>query len=177
MRSEARRRHLRSAFGHYLAPTVIEQLLEDPKRLKLGGERRETTFLFTDIAGFTTLSEQTDPEVLVRLLNDYLDGTCRIALEHGGTIDKIVGDALHVMFNAPSDQPDHADRCLRCAIKMQRKMAELNERWAGEGKQAEPFVVRIGLNTGTVVVGNVGGEKPDGPGAERPGNGGADRRG
>ncbi len=155
MRSEARRRHLRSAFGHYLAPTVIEQLLDDPNRLKLGGERREMTFLFTDVAGFTALTEGIEPAELVRLLNDYLDETCAIVFRNGGTIDKIVGDALHVMFNAPSDQPDHAQRAVTCAIELDAFCHRFAETKRASGTAFGE--TRIGVNTGYTVVGNFGG--------------------
>ena len=154
-RTEAERRRVRTAFGHYLAPAVVQQLVDHPETLRLGGERRETTFLFTDVAGFTSLTEGLEPEVLVRLLNEYLDGTCRIVLRHGGTIDKIVGDALHVMFNAPSDQPDHAERAVACAL-------ELDEFCRGYAAEQRAHGVdlgdtRIGINTGDTVVGNFGG--------------------
>ena len=154
-RTEAERRRVRATFGHYLAPAVVQQLMDEPESLRLGGERRETTFLFTDLAGFTSLTEGLDPEVLVRLLNEYLDGTCRIVLRHGGTIDKIVGDALHVMFNAPSDQPDHAERAIACAL-------DLDEFCCGyaAGQRALGIDLgntRIGVNTGETVVGNFGG--------------------
>jgi len=155
VQTESERRQIRSAFSHYLAPSVVEQLIADPSRLSLGGEKRETTFLFTDIAGFTSLTERMDPTILVRLLNEYLEATCRIVLDNGGTIDKIVGDALHVMFNAPSDQPDHAERAVRCAL-------ELDQFCRGyETSQAEQGITvgetRIGINTGVTVVGNFGG--------------------
>ena len=155
VRTEAERRRVRTAFGHYLAPAVVQQLVDHPETLRLGGERRETTFLFTDLAGFTSLAEGLEPRVLVRLLNAYLDGTCRIVLRHGGTIDKIVGDALHVMFNAPGDQPDHAARAVACAL-------ELDEFCRGYAAEQRALGVnlgatRIGINTGETVVGNFGG--------------------
>ena len=154
-RTEAERHRVRTAFGHYLAPAVVQQLMDHPEALRLGGERRETTFLFTDLSGFTSLTESLEPEVLIRLLNEYLDGTCRIVLRHGGTIDKIVGDALHVMFNAPSDQPNHAERAIECAL-------ELDEFCCGysAGQRAlgiDLGSTRIGVNTGETVVGNFGG--------------------
>ena len=155
VRTEAERRRVRTAFGHYLAPAVVQQLMDHPETLRLGGERRETTFLFTDVAGFTSLTEGLEPEVLVRLLNEYLDGTCRIVLRHGGTIDKIVGDALHVMFNAPGDQPDHAERAIACALELD----EFCRRYAA-GQRAlgvDLGDTRIGINTGETVVGNFGG--------------------
>ena len=154
-RTEAERRRVRLAFGHYLAPAVVQQLLDDPETLRLGGERRETTFLFTDLAGFTSLTERLEPAELVRLLNEYLDGTCRIVLKHGGTIDKIVGDALHVMFNAPGDQPDHAQRAVECALELD----EFCSRYAAEQRALGVDLgnTRIGVNTGETVVGNFGG--------------------
>ena len=154
-RTEAERRRVRTAFGHYLAPAVVQQLMDDPDTLRLGGERRETTFLFTDLAGFTSLAESLDPQVLIRLLNEYLDGTCRIVLHHGGTIDKIVGDALHVMFNAPSDQPDHAERAIRCALALDA----FCHPYAAEQRALGVALgdTRIGVNTGETVVGNFGG--------------------
>lgn len=155
LRVEGERRQIRNAFGHYLAPQVVEQLTANPGMLKLGGEKRETTFLFSDVAGFTTLTEKLEAPMLVHLLNAYLDEACRIVLEHGGTIDKIVGDALHVMFNAPSDQPDHAERAVRCALALdafcQRFIAEQKQQGLDVG------VTRIGINTGVTVVGNFGG--------------------
>ena len=154
-RTEAERRQVRNAFAHYLAPAVVQQLMDRPEALRLGGERRETTFLFTDLAGFTSLAEGLAPDVLVRLLNEYLDGTCRIVLGHGGTIDKIVGDALHVMFNAPSDQPDHAGRALRCALDLDAFCRAYAARQHALG--IDLGVTRIGVNTGETVVGNFGG--------------------
>ena len=153
--TEAERRWVRRAFGHYLAPAVVQQLMDDPDTLRVGGEKRDTTFLFTDIAGFTSVTEHLEPAVLVRLLNEYLDGTCRIVLEHGGTIDKIVGDALHVMFNAPGDQPDHVERALRCALALDEFCCRYA---AGQRALGVDFGdTRIGVNTGETVVGNFGG--------------------
>lgn len=153
--TEIRRRGIQRAFGQYLAPALVEQLADDPKRLRLGGEARRMTFLFSDIAGFTSLTESTVPERLVALVNAYLEGACRVVLDHGGTIDKIVGDALHVMFNAPTDQPDHAKRAVQCALALD----EFSERFREQqGRQGVEFgVTRIGINSGSAVVGNFGG--------------------
>ncbi len=148
-------KRVKSAFSRYLAPAVIEQLLADPGRLSLGGEKRELTFLFTDIAGFTAFSEKTEPTDLVKMLNGYFDEMCNIVLRYGGTIDKIVGDAVHVMFNAPTDQPDHAQRAVDCAMELADYCTELASRYASDGI---PFgETRIGINTGAAVVGNFGG--------------------
>jgi len=153
------KRFIRRAFGKYVSPDVVAEISKDPESLKLGGQKRQLSLLFSDLAGFTDLSESLDPEELLALLNEYLTEMTTLVMEEGGTLDKYIGDAIMAFWNAPQDQPDHADRALRCAIRMQRRMGELNARWASEGRQTKPFVVRIGLNSGTVVVGNVGGEE------------------
>jgi adenylate cyclase len=150
------KRFIRSAFGMYVSPAVVDQIAESPETLKLGGEKRPLTVLFSDLAGFTTLSERLDAEELVSLLNRYLTEMTDIVMEEGGTLDKYIGDAVMAFWNAPQEQPDHAHRAIRCAVRMQRKMEELNERWAEEGGE-ETLLVRIGVNTGMAVVGNVGG--------------------
>ena len=143
-------RTLRAAFKQYLSPDLVETLARDPDGLKLGGEEREMTFLFTDLEGFTSFTERVAPAVLVSTLNAYLDGICAIAFRHGGTIDKIVGDAVHVMFNAPLTQPDHAARAVACALDIDAFARAFAAR-GGFG------VTRVGVNTGTAVVGNFGG--------------------
>jgi adenylate cyclase len=156
-RAEEQRRQVRTAFSQFLAPALVERLVADPDRLRLGGEVREMTFLFSDIAGFTSLTERTAPEVLVDALNEYLDGMCQIVMDHGGTIDKIVGDAIHAIFNAPIDQPDHAARAVTCALAM----GTFSERFAAAKQSAGlPFGgTRIGVNTGAAVIGNFGGRR------------------
>lgn len=143
-------RTLRAAFKQYLSPDLVETLARDPGGLKLGGEEREMTFLFTDLEGFTSFTERVAPDELVATLNAYLDGICAIAFRHGGTIDKIVGDAVHVMFNAPLHQPDHAARAVACALDIDAFARSCVDR-SGFG------VTRIGVNTGSAVVGNFGG--------------------
>ncbi|MFQ5938412.1 MAG: adenylate/guanylate cyclase domain-containing protein, partial [Acidiferrobacterales bacterium] len=155
-RERMQRRFIRQAFSKYLAPSVVAQLEAEPDRLTLGGEKRETSFLFTDIAGFTTLTEGTEPRVLVPLLNTYFDGACEIVLRHGGTLDKLVGDALHVMFNAPTDQPDHAERAVKCAMELDEFCQSFRENCASDGITFGE--TRIGVNTGLTVVGNFGGK-------------------
>jgi adenylate cyclase len=146
---------LRSAFALYLAPALVEALARDPSKLKLGGELKQLSFVFTDLEGFTKLTETADPKDLVRWLNAYLDGLCQIAMAHGGAIDKIVGDALHVIFNAPLDQPDHALRAVRCALALDVFGKAYSEELRVKG--IEFGVTRIGVNTGPAVVGNFGG--------------------
>ncbi len=148
------RRFIKSAFRHYLSPAVIERILDDPDALKLGGERRELTIMFSDLAGFTSLSEGLDPEELTALLNDYLTDMTDIILEEGGTLDKYEGDAIIAFWNAPLEQPDHAERACRAAVRCQRKLAE--RRPAFRERCGRDLTMRMGLHTGHVVVGNMG---------------------
>ena len=151
---------MRAAFGHYLSPHLVEALARDPDRLRLGGEDREMTFLFTDLEGFTSFTESVAPALLVSTLNDYLDGVCAIAMDHGGTIDKIVGDAVHVMFNAPLDQPDHAARAVRCGLAIDAFAQAFAADAARRAAAGRVFgATRIGINTGRAVVGNFGGRR------------------
>jgi len=151
-----RAKAIREAFTHYLAPAVVEALIEDPDKLKLGGERREITAFFSDVAGFTSISEAMDPADLVQLLNECLGAMTEIVIEEGGIVDKYIGDAIVAMFGAPMEQPDHAVRACRAALRCQRILEELRPKWESEGK---PDVrVRIGVNTGTALVGNMGSE-------------------
>ena len=154
--SDKDKRYLRKVFSYYLAPAVVEQLVADPSRLKLGGERRELTVIFTDITGFTTLTESTEPTIFLPILNTYLDRMCRIILQHGGTIDKIVGDALLALFNAPADQPDHAARAVACALDLDQCAQAFVAEQAGQG--IDFGATRIGVHSGMAVVGNFGGE-------------------
>lgn len=151
------KRLLRRAFSAYLSPALVEQIAEDPRKLRLEGETRVMTFLFTDIAGFTTFAERVEPKLLVSLLNEYLDSMCGIVMDYGGTIDKIVGDAVHAIFNAPLDQPDHAELAVRCALDLDRFGMEFIEKQEQQGVKFG--VTRIGVNTGPAVVGNFGGSR------------------
>lgn len=152
------KRFIKSAFGKYVSPEVVADIANHPELLQLGGQKRPLTLLFSDLAGFTTLSERMDPQDLLVHLNEYLQDMTQIVLDEKGTLDKYIGDAIMAFWNAPKDVTDHADRGLRTAILMQRQMAHLNARWQIADPEAEDLVVRIGINTGTVVVGNVGGE-------------------
>jgi len=153
------KRRIKSIFGTYVPTEVVDELAEDPDALRRlnEGERRPLTLLFSDLAGFTTMSERMDPKDLLDYLNGYLQDMTRIVFDEKGTLDKYIGDAIMAFWNAPRPQPDHADRALRTAVLMQRKMAELNARWREADPDAEDLVVRIGINTGNVIVGNVGG--------------------
>jgi adenylate cyclase len=153
--SERRQRWIKQAFSRYVSPNLVEHLVRDPAQLELGGTRRECSFLFTDLAGFTALMEQLDPAEAVALLNDYLDNMIRIAFEHEGTLDRIVGDAVAIMFSAPVAQPDHRERALRCAEAMHRFATGFA---AAAQARGIPFgKTRIGIHSGEVTVGNFGG--------------------
>jgi len=157
--SERDKRFLHKAFSTYLSEDVIAELIEDPGMLKLGGQKKWMTAMFTDIRGFSTISEAIDAEQLVKLLNVYLSGMSDIILEHRGTIDKYEGDAIISFFGAPVDFKEHATLACRSAIMMKRKEAELNAQFLADGSAPNPLVTRIGLNTGDMVVGNMGTEK------------------
>lgn len=151
------KRYLKSAFRQYLSPSVIDSLIENPDLLKLGGERREITAFFSDIQGFTTISETLSPDQLTKFLNTYLTAMSDIILEHGGTIDKYEGDAIIAFWNAPAYQPDHAKRAVEASLECQKKLEEMQDQlFAITGR---PVKQRIGLNTGIATVGNFGSDK------------------
>ncbi len=147
-------RQTEQAFSKYVSSAVVKKILENPKSLKLGGEKKEMTVLFSDIAGFTTLSEKATPEKLVEQLNEYLDAMTVIIMDHEGTVDKYIGDAIMAFWGAPIPQKDHAVRACLAALEYQKKLVELRALWVGRGQL--PFSARVGLNTGTMVVGNMG---------------------
>lgn len=154
--SERRQRWVREAFSRYVSPNLVNHLIAHPDALELGGRRQECSFVFTDLAGFTTLLERMDPGEAVALLNDYLDGLIAIAFSHHGTLDRIVGDAVAIMFSAPVIQADHRHRAMSCAMAMHRfastYAAELNASGVAFGR------TRLGIHTGEVIVGNFGGK-------------------
>ncbi|MEN6623523.1 MAG: adenylate/guanylate cyclase domain-containing protein [Smithella sp.] len=148
------RQFIKSAFQQYLNPAVIDQIIANPEKLTLGGERRELSIFFSDLQGFTSISEALDPESLTTLLNDYLSAMTDIIHEEKGTVDKYEGDAIIAFWNAPLDVPDHAYRAVKAAIRCQEKLTELRPQYlARTGKE---LYMRIGINTGYAVVGNMG---------------------
>lgn len=155
--TERERRKIRSAFSRYVSANVVEAIMKDFDRLKLGGERRTMSVLFSDIRGFTTLSEGMEPEALVELLNTYLNEMTDIVFEEGGVLDKYIGDAVMAFWNAPFDQSDHAMRSVRTAIRMRDRLQEMNRN--GSFAEGAELKVGIGINTGDMVVGNIGGER------------------
>ncbi len=148
---------IKQAFRHYLSGDVIEKILRDPKHLQLGGEKRELTIMFTDLAGFSSFSEKLGPVALTSLLNDYLSEMTDIILEEGGTLDKYEGDAIIAFWNAPLEQSNHAVRACRAALRCQRRLAELRDQY--RQCTGADLRMRVGLNTGEVVVGNMGSRK------------------
>jgi adenylate cyclase len=145
---------IKGAFSQYLSPTVIDQIVENPDMLQLGGEKREMTPFFSDIQGFSTISEGLTPEELVQLLNEYLTAMCDIISSHHGTIDKFEGDAIIAFWGAPLKLPNHATIACYATIEMQQRSVELRKMLR---EQNRPLLyTRIGLNSGPVVVGNMG---------------------
>ncbi|MFW5690017.1 MAG: CHASE2 domain-containing protein, partial [Spirochaetota bacterium] len=147
---------IRNAFGHYMSEEVVRQVTEDPTKLALGGVKKHLTAMFTDIRGFSTISESLEPEQLTDLLNRYLGAMSDIIIDEGGTIDKFEGDAIIAFFGAPIDQDDSAVRACRAAIQMKKVEAILNEEFMRDQIAPSPIYTRIGINTGDMVVGNMG---------------------
>jgi class 3 adenylate cyclase len=149
---EARVRHIRGTFERYISPRVVEQLLSDPARVRLGGARQEVTLLFADIRGFTSFSERVAPESLFDVLNRHLTVVAQAVLEEDGTLDKFMGDAVMALFNAPLPQPDHTLRAIRAALRMKETLVEMHTHMHPE----EWLKFGVGISTGPAVVGNVG---------------------
>ncbi len=145
---------LRRTFRYYLSEAVMTEMLEHPDHLKLGGEKRELTVLFSDIRGFTGIAERTAPEALVRFVNGYLTPMTTIVFEEGGTLDKYIGDALMAFWGAPVPQKDHALRACRAAMRFLQELEQLRPRWRAEG--LGEVEIGVGINTGQMVVGNMG---------------------
>ncbi len=155
-REQAERMKVIELFGRYVAPEVVSQMVDSPDEVRIGGERRELTVLFSDIFGFTGISEKLEPEQLARLLNEYL-GEVTVAIQlHRGMLDKYIGDAVMALFGVPLDDPDHVANALRAALAKQKALAVVNRRWAETGELDQPLRVGIGINTGIAAVGNMG---------------------
>lgn len=154
---EVRNKFIRDTFGRYLSDDIVNSILESPEGLKLGGEKRKTTVMMTDLRGFTAISERLPAESVVRVINNYLEVMTEVILKYQGTIDEFIGDAILVIFGAPIMREDDALRSVACAVAMQIAMEEVNERNKSGGY---PEVAQgIGINTGELVVGNIGSEK------------------
>ena len=148
---------LKTMFGRYLSTEVMASLIENPSALELGGEKRRVTIMMTDLRGFTALSERLEPEQVVQMLNSYFEVMVEVVLEFQGTINEIIGDALLVIFGAPQEMPDRAQRAIACAIKMQNAMATVNKQNRAQG--LPELEMGIGLNETEVAVGNIGSSK------------------
>ncbi|MBI5880749.1 adenylate/guanylate cyclase domain-containing protein [archaeon] len=148
------RKKVVGAFEKYVSKEVVKEILDDPEKLKLGGERRTITIFFSDIRGFTTISEKLSPEELVKLLNEYLTEMTNIILKHNGVVDKYMGDAIMAFWNAPLDQPRHAELTCSTALEMEKKLKQLQKEWNARG--VPPLEIGVGINTGPAVVGNMG---------------------
>jgi adenylate cyclase len=141
-------------FGRYVSKDVYAQLIAHPETAELGGTRRDMSVLFSDIRGFTSVTERGNPEEIVSQLNEYFSKMVEVVFRHGGTVDKFVGDMVMALFGAPVDDPDHAEHAVRTAVDMVGELAVLNGRWAGEGKAQ--LDIGIGVNSGDMIAGNIG---------------------
>ncbi|MDP2855235.1 MAG: adenylate/guanylate cyclase domain-containing protein [Smithellaceae bacterium] len=155
-KEEREKKKIRGAFQYYLTASVINEMLKNPAKLKLGGDKKDLTVLFSDIRGFTTISEKLTPEALVALLNEYLTAMTNEVFQHDGLLDKYMGDAIMAVFGAPISQPDHAHRACLTALAMMKALRQLQKKWKDEGRPV--FDIGIGINTGDMVVGNMGSE-------------------
>lgn len=152
---QAEAERARASLSRYFSPNLAEQLASDKGAIDLAGQRREIASLFTDVAGFTALVETIEPDVLGPLLNEYLTGMTDIVFAHEGTVAKIIGDALHVLFGAPGDQPDHANRAVACALALDEFAQSLRRRCKDKGIAFG--ITRVGAHAGPAIVGNFGG--------------------
>ena len=148
------KRVIKKLFGRYVSKDVYQQLLAHPERAELGGARREMSVLFSDIRGFTSVTEKGDPEALVAQLNEYFSRMVDIVFRHHGTVDKFVGDMVMALYGAPLDDPAHAEHAVASAVEMVRELGELNRRWAAEGKAQ--LDIGVGVNSGEMIAGNIG---------------------
>jgi len=151
---ERGKKELRSTFQKYVSPSIVEEILSDPSKLELGGRKARVTIFFSDVRGFTSISEKLDPRALSDLLNSYLTPMTDLVFKNNGTLDKYMGDAIMAFFGAPLSYPDHAKYACRCALQHLKKLSELRKQYAAKG--LPDIDIGIGLNTGDVSVGNMG---------------------
>jgi len=150
-------KQIKEAFQYYVPEQVVDEILKNPSMLTLGGDRKEVTILFSDIKGFTSLSEELSPEELVNILNEYLSVMTDVVFSHRGLLDKYIGDAIMAVYGAPLPQPDHPMQACTTALDMMAELDRLMARWKTMGRPA--FSIRIGINTGYAAVGNMGSRK------------------
>jgi len=154
-KQEEAKEKVRGFFGKYVSHNVVEQLLSE-ERPHVGGERRDVTILYTDVRGFTSMSERLPAEEVVQLLNEHFNVLTHVAFKHKGTVDKFIGDAVMVIFGAPIKQKDHAMRAVECGIEMQKAVAELNQKLAKRGKHIH---IGVSINSGEAIIGNIGSDQ------------------
>ncbi|HLF19939.1 MAG TPA: adenylate/guanylate cyclase domain-containing protein, partial [Bacteroidota bacterium] len=154
---EKEKESLRRSFEAYFPPTVVKKIMANPELVYAAGQKKELTIMFSDIKSFTTYSSTMSPEAIQKSLDEYFGAMVDIVFKYEGTVDKFIGDGLMVFYGDPEPQSDHALRCVRAAMEMQKKCRELKAKWESEGKF--PLKIRIGINTGPVVVGNMGSSK------------------
>jgi adenylate cyclase len=151
------KRKMKKLFGQYVSKDVYEQLVANPGLARLGGQRREMTVLFSDIRGFTSVSEKGEPEEIVHMLNEYFTRMVEIVFHHHGTVDKFVGDMVMALFGAPLDDPDHAEHAVEAALDMMEELHKLNVKWNSEGRPS--LDIGVGINTGPMIAGNIGSDQ------------------
>jgi adenylate cyclase len=151
---DAEKRKVSRLFGRYVSRDVYKQLMAHPELAELGGGRREMSVLFSDLRGFTSITEKGNPEDLVEQLNEYFTRMVEIVFRNGGTVDKFVGDMVMALFGAPVDDVNHADAAVTAAVEMVRELGELNRAWAAEGRVQ--LDIGIGVNSGDMIAGNIG---------------------
>ena len=154
---DAERKKVRRAFEFYLSPEYIEQVADDPDKLKLGGETKELTIFFSDIRSFSSIAEKMSPQKLVSLLNEYFTAMTDIIMASGGVVDKYIGDAIMAFWGAPIEDKNHTTQAVKSSIQMTNKLIELNKSWQDKG--FPEIKIGMGLNTAPVVVGNIGSER------------------
>lgn len=147
---------VKAMFSQYVSTNLVNELIANPDKLRLGGEEKNLTILFSDIAGFTSFSEGKTPETVVTFINQFLDEMSESVLTFNGTLDKYLGDSVMAFWGAPIEIPDHADLACKCALDMKARLEKLNKKWSEGGTEIK---MRIGINSGEVVVGNIGGKK------------------
>ena len=151
------KRKMKKLFGQYVSKDVYDQLVENPGLARLGGQRREMSVLFSDIRGFTSVSEKGEPEAIVQMLNEYFTRMVEIVFHHKGTVDKFVGDMVMALFGAPLEDPEHAEHAVEAALDMIQELQKLNVKWTSEGRPS--LDIGIGINTGPMIAGNIGSDQ------------------
>jgi adenylate cyclase len=151
------KRKMKKLFGQYVSKDVYEQLVANPGLARLGGQRREMSVLFSDIRGFTSVSEKGQPEEIVHMLNEYFTRMVEVVFHHKGTVDKFVGDMVMALFGAPLEDPEHAEHAVEAALDMLQELKKLNVKWTAEGRPS--LDIGIGINTGPMIAGNIGSDQ------------------